>query len=120
MLKSTSLSSKPGPKRLFREALFEARTQILLWYAGLFLLLGSLGIPTFRWILFRRVDMRVRADLVEQMQSFKDTLEAESRDVPVAIDTFITTVLPEDDNYFVFFVDDRFYASSPRALPTDI
>lgn len=107
-------------RSLSRGFLWEARTQILLWYAGLFLILGALGIPAFRWILFRRVDARVRADLIEQTQEFKETLEANDRDVPVAIDRFIATTLPEDDNYFIFFLDGQFHTSSPKALPADI
>ena len=114
MLKVASQNSKSSLGQSLRGLLGEARTQILLWYAGLFLLLGSLAIPAFRWILFRRVDARVRADLAEQVEAFQDVLASTSRDVPAAIEQFIAVTQPEDDNYFIFFLNDRFHTSSPQ------
>lgn len=114
-------SNLSTPRRSLRSILWETRTQILLWYAGLFLLLGAFGVPTFRWILFRHVDARVRANLVTQVQDFRGILETTSRrDIPAAIDRFVTTTLPEDDNYFIFFLEGRFYTASPKAVPGDI
>ena len=115
-----SANHSPTPQRSLRGIFGEARTQILLWYAGLFLLLGLLAIPAFRWILFRRVEARVREDLVEQVDDFRELLEAENRNVPVAVDRFLAETMPEDDNYFILFLDDRFYDAIPRALPAEL
>ncbi|NJL82439.1 MAG: HAMP domain-containing histidine kinase [Chloroflexaceae bacterium] len=111
----------PGSERWPQNIFREARTQILLWYAGLFLLLGSLAIPAFRWVLFQRIDERVRGDLLEQMTGFQaHQQENNLGDIPALISDFILTTLPEDENYFIFFLGNRFYTSSPKALPVEI
>lgn len=120
VVSSARTNLDPRAERSLKGMVGEARTQILLWYAGLFLLLGSLAVPAFRWVLFRRVDARVREDLIEQVRDFKTELEAGSRDAPAAIGRFVATTLPEDDNFFIFFLDGQFYTSSPQVLPADL
>ncbi|MBW4645973.1 MAG: HAMP domain-containing histidine kinase [Goleter apudmare HA4340-LM2] len=133
----------------------EARTRILLLYSLILALTFTIAIPAFRHILYQRIDERVRADMMEDMEVFNalitgktpilddDITEDDPEEVaippqkfqwllpdnkPIAPPTstedliklfraYLLYRLPEDDSFFVTFVDGKFYKSSPRARP---
>ncbi|HBL61707.1 MAG TPA: two-component sensor histidine kinase [Cyanobacteria bacterium UBA8803] len=134
-----------------QQFLGEARTRILLSYV---LILGFTfvgAIPAFRYIVYQRVDRRVRQDMAEEIENFKALLasqetfapiEREDKDSQTAknfekhlveahgfkpsssqenpsdlFQLFLSHRLPEDDSFFLTFVDGEFYKSSPTARP---
>jgi signal transduction histidine kinase len=121
----------------------EARTRIVLWYVGIILVFAGVAIPLIRQQIVAQVDVRVRADLNEEMDEFLELL-TEGPDIEDASlikglredgqpipDGYPTTTkeleslleihlkrrIPEDDMFLIGFVDQDFYRSSPRALP---
>lgn len=57
----------------------EARTHILLWYALILSLVFLAGIPAFRYLLFQRVDERVRRDMAEEIATFRELVTNNDR-----------------------------------------
>lgn len=49
----------------------EARTRIFLWYLLILGLVFLAGIPAFRYLLFQRVDERVRREMAAEMATFR-------------------------------------------------
>jgi signal transduction histidine kinase len=121
----------------------EARTRILLWFVALLFSFIAVSVPTIRLRLFNWVDQRVRQELAIEMAEFKNLLaegitdedsallaelRRENRPIPdgppeteaelkTIIEVFMIRELPEDDTFFIAFVDGQFHKSSPRALP---
>jgi len=120
----------------FRKLRFlrEARTKILLWYVFLMILFIVAAIPTIRHRLFDRVDTRVQAYLMEEVEEFQEILLEKllesSLNSNSSLDKtsklsdifseFIAKQVTEDDNYLIAIVDGEFYKSSSRALPESI
>lgn len=50
----------------------EARTRVLLWYVLIFSLVFVASIPAFRYLLFQRIDERVRRDMASEMETFRN------------------------------------------------
>jgi signal transduction histidine kinase len=121
----------------------EARTRIVLWYVGIILVFVGVAIPLIRQQIVAQVDVRVRADLNEEMDEFLELLmegpqaEDESlvkglredgqpipdgypsttKELESLLEIHLKRRLPEDDMFLIGFVDQNFYRSSPRALP---
>lgn len=122
----------------------QARTRILLWYALLMAFFIIVAIPAIRQRLFVKVEIRVRQELIEEIDEFKELLvkglknedlevleelernrillpsntPASDREKLAAIfDIFLSRELPEDDTYLIAILNDKFYKSSHRGLP---
>ncbi len=131
---------KTKPFQQWRRVAGEARTRILIWYAVLMVLSMLVAIPAIRWLLFARIDARVRADLASEVEIFRtevtanfgmptETLQQLSREQKViarssykenlaeVIGTYLSRQLPEDDSFLIAIIDEQFYKSSPRGLP---
>lgn len=111
-------------RRLFKlqELFWEARTRILLWYAAFMVMFVAGSIPVFRWILFNRVDVRVREDMQEEVWALREDLvqwrlRGKPGGVRGAIDRFLERRIPEDENYSLVWIDGKFYKSNPASLP---
>ncbi len=52
----------------------EARTRVLLWYVLILGLVFLAGVPAFRYLLFQRIDERVRRDMATEIEIFRDLL----------------------------------------------
>jgi signal transduction histidine kinase len=124
----------------------EARTQILLWYVILMVVLVTIALPMVRQRLFARVQERVQEELVEEINEFKniinygfksfdteDIAELRRRHAKIlweppqnlqqlqqVFDIHISDELPDDDVFFIAILDGEFYKSNPRALPKQI
>lgn len=131
---------KTKPFQQWRRVAGEARTRILIWYAVLMALSMLVAISTIRWLLFARIDARVRADLASEVETFRtevtanfgmptEALQQLSREQKViarssykenlaeVIGTYLSRQLPEDDSFLIAIIDEQFYKSSPRGLP---
>ncbi|WAL58700.1 sensor histidine kinase [Thermocoleostomius sinensis] len=102
----------------------ETRTRILLMYVVLMLVVAAASIPVFLFLLFNKVDERVRRDLNQEMQTFRSTYrqwEHEQRRDPAELQPFLEQYLmqqlPQDDNFLIAVVGDRVYRSNPMVLP---
>ncbi len=69
--------SLPALARGWQHIFGKARTRILLWYVLILGLVFLAGIPAFRYLLFQRVDERVRHDMAEEMETFRDLITHE-------------------------------------------
>lgn len=125
MIGSSNSIDQQGSRHFlrWRDTLREARTRILMLYLFLMLILAGASIPIFRWLLFRSVDNRVRADLQQEMLEFREgylaweeTPAQSTEDLKRYIDRFLNEELPEDDNFFLAFIEEQFYRSSPAVL----
>lgn len=81
----------PSLYRAWRDIWGEARTRILLWYVFILGIVFLAGIPAFRYLLFHRIDERVRRHMAEEMEIFR-TLVAYDYRFPQN-----TSVLSSDD-----------------------
>lgn len=103
------------------------RTRILLLYAITMLCGIAASVPVFRFFLFNEVNKRVRADLLEELETFQaeytalDTATSESEEALIEfIDAFLAGELPEDDNFHIILLDGELYQSNPRTLPSAV
>lgn len=132
-------SKKPHGSRGWFSFLGEARTRILVWYALLMLLFIGITLPIVRQRLFAKVNERVQAELIDEIEEFEALLESppsyarlqrtplpvkplpsppqSRKDLSDLIEFFMATELLEDDTFFIAIIDQKFYKSSPRAIP---
>ncbi|WP_421657701.1 sensor histidine kinase [Leptothermofonsia sp. ETS-13] len=78
-LSSTLISSLPASLRRQVRAYWhtfwgETRTRILTWYVLILIFTFGLSIPIFRYLLFAKIDARVRQDMAEEMEDFRRLL----------------------------------------------
>jgi signal transduction histidine kinase len=127
----------------------EARTRILFWYLVLMIFFLMVSLPTTRKKVFERVNERVRQDLVEEVESFRELLagkyteedeklfqklsdESEDGDIVpngrpkstlqllTLFEVYLRRRIPEDDTFLITIVNGEFNKSSPRALPQEL
>jgi signal transduction histidine kinase len=123
----------------------EARTRILLWYILLMSFFITLSLPLMRQFILAQVNVRVREDLIEDVNVFqgllakdpeifqKFGLRAEEREkiqtppttseeLRSLFDLYVSRRIPEDDTVFLTFLNDQFYRSNillPKVLQPD-
>lgn len=120
-----SLVTTVNSKSSKRFGIFEkARTRISIWYVMSLLCLGMLSIPLCRHLIVRHVDSRVRQDLQKEVLNFRQAFQQweskpdrERESIEAFINQFLATNLPEDDDFLIFYLDDRLYRYEPLALP---
>ncbi|MDY7015100.1 MAG: ATP-binding protein, partial [Cyanobacteriota bacterium] len=116
-----------------RQGIFwEARTRILAWYVALMSVCVVLSIPIFYRLVLFQVDRRVRTDLAGEIEEFQELVqkqqldpEEERSDAYIArlFDRFLSSELPEDDTYFLTFLNNQFYQASgavPDLIERDV
>ena len=101
----------------------EARTRILLLYLMSMLLLTAAATPIFQSLLFASINQRVLEDLSEEQEEFLESYETWKRqsaqnlvDLKTFVDNFVGETLPEDDNFYIIFIDREYYRSTPEGL----
>ena len=106
----------------------QARTQILVWYIVLMTVSTIGAILAIRHTLFVELDIRVKNSLRQELEEFK-RLQSERNlkdgqpvieNVATLFDVFLSRNVPDDDEYFIAILDQRFYDASSRALPTPL
>ncbi|YAF98699.1 MAG: sensor histidine kinase [Nodularia sp. CChRGM 3473] len=127
---------------VWQQVLGETRTRILLWYLLILGITFIVAIPAFRYQLYQRIDERVRQDMEADMMAFQALIEGkrfvedglseetvieseqEQNAGPVSTEelqelfrAYLLYRLPEDESYFITFIDGEFYESSPIARP---
>lgn len=123
--KRTESSSYSGKRSYWwHRFLGETRTRILLLYVVLMLLIAAASIPIFLFLLFAKVDERVRRDLNQEMQEFRSAYRQWEREQPRGplelqqfLEEYLVQQVPEDDNFLIAVMGDRFYQSNPMVLP---
>ncbi len=105
----------------------EAQTRIFLIYVAFVLIAVGLAVPIFRTLLFSAVDERVNEDLLEEVEEFEEVYtEWSQADSPsltslkATLDNYLSSTLPEDDNFLIAVVDGDVYRSNPFFLPDAI
>ncbi|MEM9906461.1 MAG: ATP-binding protein [Cyanobacteria bacterium P01_D01_bin.44] len=118
-LPPTVKSNQPSWKQILRET----RTRILLLYTLLMVILTSISIPVFRYLLFTQINTRVRNALNEEREVFLDAYRSWETAPDQSIDeleNFIDERLrnkrPEDDNFHIVLIDGELYRSNPNYL----
>jgi signal transduction histidine kinase len=137
----SKLATKPS--LLWQRLFGEARTRILVWYIFLMTVFLFLAFPLIRQRMFDKVDERVREDLREDIEQFRELVagDLEERDIALRekfrregramftgtpktqeelktlVDVFLTRRIPEDDSFLIAFVGNKLYKASPAALP---
>ena len=99
---------------------WEARTLIFAWYVGLTTILMGLSIPIFTELAIIQVDRRVREDLREEIEVFKDSYNNTEEDITVIFDRFLQYKIPADKTFLITIINGQFYRSSPISLPAII
>jgi signal transduction histidine kinase len=130
----------------WRRLLGEARTRILICYVGLTLGLVVVALPLMQQRVFSKVDARVREDLEKEVEDFNQILRGDldeadrreleniveegrppfttrpqtKREVETIFELYLSRRVPEDDTFLIAIINEKFYKSSPRALPTTL
>lgn len=115
----------PIPTRsVFARITRQTRTRILLMYVLLMLIFMGLSIPLSLRLIQRQVSGRVREDLQEAQENFREAYQIWEKspnqtvsDLEVFYDDFLSTQVPEDDNFLILIIDQKFYRSYPSFLP---
>jgi signal transduction histidine kinase len=104
---------------------WEARTRILAWYLALITGFLVLSLPVITRLVLFQVNLRVRHDLVEELEEFNHfqqerfpTIDSQD-EVKLAqlFQEFLNYKIPEDDTFLITILDGQFYSSNPRSLP---
>ncbi|MEB3180024.1 MAG: HAMP domain-containing sensor histidine kinase [Nostocaceae cyanobacterium] len=136
-LSTTTTNLNPVWLRLFGQA----RTRILIWYLVLMAFFVAVAIPTIRQRLFTRVENRVRDELTEEVEGFRELLTSEftftkgavwerlqkeygvrqsysnEQKLSALFDVYLSRELTEDDTFLITFINGRYNKASSRALP---
>ncbi|MBE9052392.1 HAMP domain-containing histidine kinase [Nostocales cyanobacterium LEGE 11386] len=127
---------------VWQQVLGETRTRILLWYLLILGITFIVAIPAFRYQLYQRIDERVRQNMEADMMAFQALIEgkrfvedglseetvieseqeqnagpASTEELQELFRAYLLYRLPEDESYFITFIDGEFYESSPSARP---
>ncbi|NJO77534.1 MAG: HAMP domain-containing histidine kinase [Cyanobacteria bacterium RM1_2_2] len=108
--------------RIFRET----RTQLLLLYALLMMIVTAASVPIFMLLVFADVDRRAQRGLEPPLEQFRRGYAAWQNDASSNhnFQQFVTQILtdiqPEDDNFLIIYLNGQYYKSNPRELPSVI
>lgn len=111
--KATSVIEKRNP-------FWEARTRILAWYIALMSFFLVLSVPLIYQLVFHQVERRVEESLIEEIEAFEEFVKKQrlrGDNVDILFDRFLSSRIPEDDNFLLTFINQRFYRSSAPRLP---
>lgn len=102
----------------------ETRTRILLLYATAMLLVAGISVPIVLVLFLNDVDRRVKENLTENMETLMEAYELWETspnqsfgDLKGFVTDTLNQVLAEDDNFLIFYLNQKYYKSTPRALP---
>jgi signal transduction histidine kinase len=121
----SGLGKKPQAPKGNLNVFGEVRTRLLIYYMTLIVGLLGLSIPLFSKLILNEVNIRVRRDLREELESFKKFMETEalsknslqSDELIDILDDFLYYRIPEDDTFLIIIIDGALRISSPKALP---
>lgn len=119
--KATPLTGLAQTKGWF----WEARNRILAWYGVLMVGFIGLSVPIFSYLVFSQLEARVANELAEEIDNFQKFVVKElpqssqfsEEDLEQAFRRYLFRHIPEDDTFFITFVNGDFSRSSPRGRP---
>ena len=105
--------------------LFSVRTRILTGYCLLILLSTVIATLVIRQALLVRLQERIDKSLKQEVQEFRllvggqdpNTAQPFGADITAIFNVFLNRNVPKDHEYLITLLPDRFYLSSPIALP---
>jgi signal transduction histidine kinase len=106
-----------------RNIFWEARTRILAWYIALITGFLLLSLPLMIHLIFYQVNSRVRSDLIQELEAFKNFQKkqfpsiTDSEKVHQLFQDFLNYKIPEDDSFLITIIDGQFYHSNPLLRP---
>jgi signal transduction histidine kinase len=115
---------------MVRVALFgSVRAQILTWLVGLIYLATVGSVLAARQVLLIQLYDRIDSALNQEIEEFErllltgrnpETGRPFGGDTAAVFDVFLARNIPEDDEFFLAFLNNQVYASSPIALPNSL
>ncbi len=104
---------------------WEARTRILAWYLALTTGFLAVSIPVITRLILFQVNLRVRSDLIEELEAFDSFQQAQFPEIETLNEArlaqlfqeFLNYKIPEDDTFLITILDGQFYRSNPRSRP---
>ena len=100
---------------------WETRTRIFAWYVGLTTMFVGLSIPIFTELTIIQVDLRVKEDLLEEIEAFEESFRGDTEeDIAIIFDRFLQYKIPGDKTFLIATINGQFYRSSPISLPQAI
>jgi signal transduction histidine kinase len=133
----TTSNVKPA-KRWFK-FFGQARTRILLCFLLLMGFFAVVSIPLMQYFIFSQIDQRVREDLMEDRDAFRQLLSNDLQaweqfnlngkeilfprndlELGAFFDLYLSRRVPEDDTFFIAIAGNTFHRSSPKALPKSV
>ncbi len=100
---------------------WETRTRIFAWYVGLTTMFVGLSIPIFTELTIIQVDLRVKEDLLEEIEAFEESFREDTEeDIAIIFDRFLQYKIPGDKTFLIATINGQFYRSSPISLPQAI
>ncbi|HEY9767187.1 MAG TPA: HAMP domain-containing sensor histidine kinase [Coleofasciculaceae cyanobacterium] len=104
---------------------WEARTRILAWYLALITSFLALSVPVITHLILFQVNLRVRHDLIEELEVFDNFQQAQFPQIETTneailaqlFEEFLNYKIPEDDTFLITILDGQFYRSNPRLRP---
>ena len=103
--------------RWYKKIFLEVRTQILLCYLGLLLVLIGISIPTFYWMFIRQINRRLYAEVDSEIIEFKEHFLAKNFQNLSQLQqekiAYLRNDLLEDNQYFIIALKEGFFQSSP-------
>ncbi|MEB3211657.1 MAG: HAMP domain-containing sensor histidine kinase [Leptolyngbyaceae bacterium] len=110
-------------RSLWQRLIGETRTRILLLYVAVMTGVTAVSIPLFQKLLVTDIEQRVRIDLRQELEDFKERYDLWQTSSPQTepslqqfIDEFLAREIPEDDNYHIFLLNGKYYAANPTSL----
>jgi len=106
-----------------RNIFWEVRTRILAWYIALITGFLLLSLPLMIHLIFYQVNSRVRSDLIQELEAFKNFQKkqfpsiTDNEKVHQLFQDFLNYKIPEDDSFLITIIDGQFYHSNPLLRP---
>lgn len=104
------------------------RSRILTWLIGLICLATAGSILAARQILLLQIYDSIDSSLAQEIEEFQRLLNGLNpstgqpfgEEMGAVFDVFLARSVPEDDEFFLAFLEGELYASSPIALPESL
>ena len=112
----------------WHRVLLGARSRILAWYVLLMALSASISLLMIRQELIVRLDRRTERTLAQEIQEYQrivtgrnpETGEPFGDDVTAILDIYLSRNIPDDNEFFITFINGQLYRSKPSPLPPSL
>ncbi|OKH40227.1 two-component sensor histidine kinase [[Phormidium ambiguum] IAM M-71] len=110
------------------QVFFGVRSRILAWYVVLMACSAIVCILLIRHVMLVRLEQRIEKSLLQEIKEFQRVVEGTNpstgkpfgNDVIAIFDKYVSRNVPDDNEYFIALLNDRFYKSDPKILPNSL